>query len=329
MEKQNSQEFLNEALQPLVPIQLAATTSRFPANILCEPCEERNSAEQTVATVDAFIQRPRSTCERALRKKMKSSIVEKLLHILTLVSESKKPRTFSELVTDSGLHKSTLHRMLALGLQYEVLQYDEKNKAYLLGPKLFDLVKSAYQGYDIQIMALDEMMRLHKLVRQNVTIGVPVGSDTVYLRVLEAQQSLGPIPQPGMREPFHCSASGKALMAFRPDSAIKSKLDEYQFVKYTPKTITSARKFLNVLKEVRQLGYAANDREQYDHFVGISAPIFNYLSEPIAVLNIWSLHQQCPIGELEKWSEELMTSTARVTSLIGGKPPAIESLSDL
>ncbi|MGQ7846874.1 IclR family transcriptional regulator [Granulosicoccus sp. 3-233] len=257
---------------------------------------------------------------------MKSSIVEKLLHVLTLVSESKKPRTFSELVADSGLHKSTLHRLLALGLQYGVLQYDEKGKTYLLGPKLFDLVKNAYQGYDIQILALNEMMRLHKLVRQNVTIGVPVGSDTVYLRILEAPQSIGPIPQPGMREPFHCSASGKALMAFRPDSAIKTKLDGHHFEKYTANTITSASKYLKALKEVRKTGFAVNDREEYDHFVGISAPIFNYLSEPIAVLNIWSLHQRCPLSELQGWSTELMASTARVTSLIGGKPPELSTL---
>lgn len=260
---------------------------------------------------------------------MKSSIVEKLLTILTLVSESKRPQTFSELVAASGLHKSTMHRLLALGLEYGVLQYDEQSKTYLLGPKLFDLVKNAYQGYDIQIMALDEMMRLHKLVRQNVTIGVPVGSDTVYLRLLEAPNSMGPIPQPGMREPFHCSASGKALMAFRADSAIRTKLDDHDFERFTTKTITSARKYQQVLKEVRKSGYATNDREEYDHFVGISAPIFNYLSEPIAVLNIWSLHQRCPVEELVKWAEELKASCARVTKLIGGSAPSLASLNDL
>lgn len=259
---------------------------------------------------------------------MKSSIVEKLLHVLTLVSESRKPRTFSELVAESDLHKSTLHRLLALGLEYEVLQYDERSKTYLLGPKLFDLVKNAYQGYDIQIIALNEMMRLHKLVRQNVTIGVPVGSDTVYLRILEAPQSIGPIPQPGLREPFHCSASGKALMAYRPDSAIKTKLDGHDFEKFTANTITSPSKYLKELNKVRKNGFAVNDREEYDHFVGISAPIFNYLSEPIAVLNIWSQHQRCPLAELQKWSNELMESTARVTGLIGGSPPALSTLID-
>lgn len=259
---------------------------------------------------------------------MKSSIVEKLLTILTLVSESKQPQTFSELVSVSGMHKSTMHRLLALGLEYGVLQIDEQKKTYLLGPKLFDLVRNAYRGYDIQSLALDEMIRLHKLVRQNVTIGVPVGSDTVYLRMLEAPQSMGPIPQPGMREPFHCSASGKALMAFRSNRAITTWLEGHHFERYTARTITSARRFQQVLREVRLAGYATNDREEYDHFVGISAPIFNYLSEPIAVLNIWSLHQRCPLQELVKWTDELMDSAARVTTLIGGRVPKLDELVD-
>ncbi len=96
----------------------------------------------------------------------------------------------------------------------------------------------------------------------------------------------------------------------------------------TAKTITSIRKFKSVLEEVRMAGYATNDREEYEHFVGISAPIFNYLSEPIAVLNIWSLHQRCSVKELSKWADELMASTSKVTELIGGKAPLLEYLRD-
>lgn len=207
-----------------------------------------------------------------------------------------------------------------------MLRFDEQTKTYLLGSKLFDLVKNAYRGHDIQIIAHSEMVRLHNLVRENITIGVPSGIDTVYLRILETPHSLGAIPRPGMREPFHCSASGKAIMAFRPDSVIQGTVKDYCFEKYTSRTITSAKKFTKALDQVRQAGYATNDREEYEHFVGISAPIFNYLSEPIAVLNIWCLHQRKTIKELSTWSDELLTSAARVTDLIGGEAPALGSL---
>ena len=159
-------------------------------------------------------------------------------------------------------------------------------------------------------------------------IGVPVDHETVYLCVLEARESPGTIAHPGMREPFHCSASGKVLLAFLPDSAIEATLANYDFIKYTARTITSVRKFKNVLEEVRVAGYATNDREEYEHLVGISAPVFNYLSEPTAVLNIWALHQRCSVKELSKWADELMASASKVTELIGGKAPILEYLSD-
>ena len=82
------------------------------------------------------------------------------------------------------------------------------------------------------------------------------------------------------------------------------------------------------MQEVRLAGYATNDREEYEHFVGISAPVFNYLSEPVAVLNIWAPHHRCPVEALLDWADELMASTSKVTELIGGKPPVLEYLSD-
>ena len=259
---------------------------------------------------------------------MQSSIVGKLLTIVTLVSEASKPPSFSELVRSSGLNKSTVHRLLGLATESNLLQFDAQRKAYLLGPKLFDLVKNAYKGYDIQVIALDEMIRLNKLTGENVTIGVPQGADVVYLRVLDSPHKMGSVPLPGMREPFHCSASGKVLTAFLPDKAIRSKLDGHRFERYTDRTITDQAEFMATLEEVRRVGYATNDREEYDHFVGISAPIFNYLSEPIAALNIWSLHQRCTLNDLRAWADELMLAATRVTALIGGEPPALERLAN-
>ena len=257
---------------------------------------------------------------------MQSSIVAKLLTLLTVISETRKPLTFSELVAKSGLNKSTIHRLLAIGSAEGLVQFDAQRKVYLLGPKVFDLVRNAYRGYDIQAVALDEMMRLHGMFDGNVTIGVPSGLDVVYLRILEARDSLSAVLRPGMREPMHCSASGKALLAFLPDKMIASKLDGCDFERFTDRTITGAAELRGELESVRQNGFASNDREQYDHIVGISAPVFNYMSEPIAVLNIWTVYPRHTLPEIVGWADELLASTSRVTELIGGTEPDLASL---
>jgi DNA-binding IclR family transcriptional regulator len=253
---------------------------------------------------------------------MHSSIVSKIMALVTVISESRAPLTFSELVAKSGLNKSTLHRLLAICSEEELVQFDKAQKVYLLGPKVFDLVRNAYNGYDIQVIALGEMTRLNEAYAANVTLGVPSGMDVVYLRILEAQSALGNIQRPGMREPMHCSASGKALLAFQEPEVVAAKLEGYMFTKFTERTITSASAFQAALKQVRADGFAYNDREEFDHFHGISAPVFNYLGEPIAVLNIWTLYQEHSQQDLLSWAPELKAACAHVTGLIGGKAPA-------
>jgi len=174
---------------------------------------------------------------------MQSSIVQKLLVVLTAISEAQTPLTFSELVKDTGLNKSTIHRILSICTEENMVRYDSHRKVYLMGPRVFDLVRNAYSGYDIQAIALDEMIRLHDLFGANVTIGIPSGLEVVYLRILEARQFMGGVQRPGMREAVHCSASGKALLAYLPDKVIASKLRGYDFKRYTDRTVSNADDF--------------------------------------------------------------------------------------
>lgn len=254
---------------------------------------------------------------------MQSSIVQKILAVLTGISEAQRPLTFSEIVRTCQLNKSTVHRLLAICTEENLVRYDPQDRTYFLGPRLFDLVKNAYGGFDIQTIAIDEMVRLFERFGVNVTLGIPSGLEVVYLRILEAPHLLGGVQRPGMREPVHCSASGKALLAYLPESVIDSRLKGYEFTRFTARTITDAEAFRAALSEVRKRGFATNDREEYENFVGISAPVFNYLGDPVAVLNIWSVYPQHTIEELIEWSPDLVLSADRVTEMIGGaKPPA-------
>lgn len=256
---------------------------------------------------------------------MQSSIVHKLLALLSVVSEARTPLTFSEVVQKTRFNKSTCHRLLSIGVEERMLRYDAGKKAYLLGPRVFDLVRSANDGYDIQLLALDEMTRLFDLFDANVTIGVPSGMEVSYLRVLESRSSMGGVQRPGMRDPIHCSASGKALMAFHSDKLLMSTLKDYDFKRYTERTIVTLDSYKAELAFVREHGFGRNDREEYEHFLGISAPIFNYMGEAVAALNIWSVYPRHKMSDLMGWSDELLISAARVTDTIGGQNPDAKS----
>lgn len=249
---------------------------------------------------------------------MQNSMISKAINLLSLIGQAKRPLTFSELVAQSELSKSTVHRILAILMDEGMVQHHAQMKVYLLGRKAFDMMKQAYGGYDLQSLAVDGMMALQKETGRNVSIAVVDGDYAVVLRAFDASDHFGGYSRPGLREPLHVCAAGKALVAFLPAPLFEAKFEKYDFFSRASRTITSLSEFRRDLEGVRERGYATSVKEEYDYICGIAAPIFNYVGEVIASINIWGTLEETSLRELEQHVGKLMAVTREVTELIGG-----------
>lgn len=251
---------------------------------------------------------------------MQSSIIEKSLALLDAIGAAGRPLSFSEVVDLSGFNKSTVHRLLANLTAEGMVHYDDQNRSYLLGPRLLQLAKRAWQGFDIQAVAFPEMLRLHEQVSENVSIGVLQDQEVVHLRMVESQYHWGITPV--MREPAHTTATGKAIVAFLPEETLSAWLARYDFFSATKRSITARHRFEKELAKVRKSGLACADREQIDYVVGIAAPIFNFVQQPVAALNIWGPTNRCSLADLMAWEDALKNSARRISTLIGNSEEA-------
>ena len=246
-----------------------------------------------------------------------SSIITKSIEILDLLGDVSRPQTFTEIVRRSEFNKSTVHRLLSILISEQLVAYNEPTKTYMLGNKLLRLARKAWRGFDIQTIALDEMLELNKLCAENVSIGLLLGNEVLHLRMIESELHWGIVHPPVFSEPAHTTATGKAIAAYLPAPTLEAWLNQYTFTRSTKRSITDRDKFEKELKTVRKKGYATTDREEMDYVVGIAAPIFNFLNEPIAALNIWAPTNRCRIDDLLKWSDDMVSSANRVSKLIG------------
>ena len=245
-------------------------------------------------------------------------MISKAIQLLSIIGKAKCPMAFSDLVRESGLNKSTVHRILKNLIDEQMIQFHQPMKVYLLGPKAFDMMKQAYGGYDLQALAIDGMMELQKLTGRNVSLSVVEGDNAVVLRAFDSSHSFGGHSRPGLREPLHVCAAGKALVAYLPEPLFEAKFAKYDFFSRSDYTITSLSDFRADLEKVRKLGYATSNKEEYDYICGIAAPIFNYVGEVIASINLWGTTDETSLAELEKHTEILIKTTQKVTELIGG-----------
>ena len=246
-----------------------------------------------------------------------SSIITKSIELLDLLGDVSRPQTFTEIVRRSEFNKSTVHRLLSILISEQLVTYNESNKTYMLGNKLLRLARKAWRGFDIQTIALDEMLRLNQLCSENVSIGLLLGNEVLHLRMIESELHWGIVHPPVFNEPAHTTATGKAIAAYFPPPTLDAWLSQYPFTRSTRRSITDRAKFEKELKAVRKNGYAITDREEMDYVVGIAAPIFNFLDEPIAALNIWAPTNRCAINDLLKWSDAIVSSSKQVSKLIG------------
>ena len=80
--------------------------------------------------------------------------------------------------------------------------------------------------------------------------------------------------QVGTRMPLHCSAMGKAILAFLPAEETAVLLQNGISV-YTPHTVTDPDELQKQLDETVQSGYAIENGERIIGMRGVAAPIFD------------------------------------------------------
>src|SRR5262249_31759868 len=108
----------------------------------------------------------------------------------------------------------------------------------------------------------------------------------IHLDVIQSPNALRVAAFPGERNPLHCTALGKAILAFLPEDEVDALLDGYAMVKKTPKTITQKTHLRAHLGLVREHGVAIDLEENLSGVTCLAAPIFDHAGRVVAALSV-------------------------------------------
>ena len=86
-------------------------------------------------------------------------------------------------------------------------------------------------------------------------------------------------------EPY-CTALGKVLLAALPEQALNAFLWDGELIPLTERTITDRAALRETLVQVRQRGYATDDRETLDTLRCLAAPIRNPVGKVVAAISL-------------------------------------------
>lgn len=212
--------------------------------------------------------------------------IDRTLQVLELFSVEKPEWGVTEISEALNFYKSTVHGILST---LEARGFIEKNPVtgkYWLGIKFLELGSVVLKELDVRTVAQPYMEKLSREFNETVHLGVLVEGEVLSIEQKESSQSLRLQMYIGKRAPLHCTAVGKALMAYLPDEKITEIVNTHGLRRYTEHTITDLDALKAELEKIRAQGYAVDNMEHEEGVRCIAAPIRDSSGEVVASMSI-------------------------------------------
>jgi IclR family KDG regulon transcriptional repressor len=223
------------------------------------------------------------------KREKQSYVIQSVTNALNLLEEFKGDRDelgVTELSNRLKLHKNNIFRLLAT---LEAKGYIEQNKAtenYRLGVKTLELGQTFINQLGLVRQAKPLLKEIAAECNEMAYIGTIRQNSVVYLDVEEPNQTVKVANRVGWRLPIHCTAIGKAQIAYSSEEELQKLGILNNMDKFTSNTIVDKGVFLKHLKEVSKLGYAV-DNEEYNLGVKcVGVPVRDYTGRVVGGISV-------------------------------------------
>jgi len=215
------------------------------------------------------------------------SSTEKALKILMSFAPHNHEMGTLELSKKLGIHKSTVSRLLHLLKDYDFLEQNPDTKKYILGRSAAEIGNAVIKSLNTNIVALSQphLNALSIAVGESVALEVLSGTQVVLAHQVEGQQHIRFSFTLGEQTPLHVAAGAKAILAFSDPEFVDRCLKK-KFTRFTPNTVSSKKRYLELLDEVRKTGIALDKGERYEDVWAMATPIFSHDGSPVAAVVI-------------------------------------------
>jgi DNA-binding IclR family transcriptional regulator len=213
--------------------------------------------------------------------------VVRALAIVDVVASSREPMRAQSIARKVNLHLATASHLLSTLVHLGYLERDER--AYKLGSgKILDLSSKVEEDWRPSPLALRLLRMAVEVTGESAYLSSWQNGSVSVVAVEEGSHAVRVADlRVGVSGDTHARASGKALLAFGPESqlqripSIKGKL-----ARRTEHTITTLPKLLEDLELTRSRGYALDHQEYALGVCGMAVPLFEGSQWPRTALSI-------------------------------------------
>jgi IclR family KDG regulon transcriptional repressor len=245
------------------------------------------------------------------------STVRNAARLLKVFRSRESDLGVSELARRLSLGKSTVHRLLTTLAAEGLIEQDPRTGNYRLGIVMFELGEAVRVHMDLHAAAGPVLAELREQTQESSQVGVLDGHEVVYIDRLESAHSLRLFTETGRRVPVHCTSSGKVLLAYLPEAALRGVLRSAPLTVMTQHTIVSREQLLAELDRVRRRGWAEAVNEREVGVASIAAPIRDSTGAVVAAISIGVPLARCSVMNLRRMAPTIVEAAEAVSRRLG------------
>ncbi|WP_052207473.1 IclR family transcriptional regulator [Sinomonas humi] len=206
-------------------------------------------------------------------KRAKTDMVGKALSLLVMLGDAPGATTAADLSRRADLPFSTAYRLLQSLQRAGFVDFEPEGKKYSLGLRVFQLGLYVANSLGFAGTATPVLSRLTEKTQEASILAVPDEDRFLTVAKVDGPRAFRVTSDPGYRGFLHCSAVGKALLAFAPDEERERLVESIDLVPVAPKAITDRGEFRAELDRVRSQGYSLMDEENEVGMRAIAVPV--------------------------------------------------------
>jgi IclR family acetate operon transcriptional repressor len=265
---------------------------------------------RTVDTVVAAVDRP------VVEISEQNTAARKLLRVLDAVSNPGDAHRLGDLVTQTGLAKTSVYRILA---ELTESGYVTRNGDGTYAPgralRLLAMKTTAQTTHSGLVHA--RLLRLQGNVGNTIHFALRTGDTATYIEKIEdTSQPFKIASRVGSQLALHSTAIGKSILAQLSEAEVRGYAARTGLPARTRHTLTEIDGVLAEVGEVRVRGFAINDEENEAHLRCLAVPIFDPHGIVIGGLGVTTIAPLVDRETLEAFTPKLRAAARDITGLL-------------
>ena len=213
-------------------------------------------------------------------------VLDRAVSILDTLAAEDEDLSLFEIAERLNLHKSTIHRLLMVLERHRLVERRAPSAKYGLGLKLFEFGIRAFARLGLGERARPHLERLAAEAQETAHLCILDDGEVLYLAKVEPSRTVRVPSSVGQRNPAHCTAVGKALLAHLADADLDALIQSRGLKAHTPNTITTPALLKRELRAIRNRGYSVDDEEIEEGLRCIGAPVRDHGGRVVASMSI-------------------------------------------